>query len=70
MLCWGRGYAYVSREKEKLWIPFKLIKITHDKSILVMEKKRETNTINKIGDTHTHIYNVYVFVYGDNSETR
>ena len=27
----GRGYAYVSTGKEKLWVPSKLIKIRHDK---------------------------------------
>ena len=27
VLCWGRGLAFVSTRKEKLWIPSKLIKI-------------------------------------------
>ena len=31
VLHWGRGYAYVSTGKEKLWVPFKLIKMRHVK---------------------------------------
>ena len=30
VLRWGRGYAYVPTGKEKLWVPFKLIKIRHE----------------------------------------
>lgn len=31
VLHWGRGYAYLSTGKEKLWVPSKLIKIRHDR---------------------------------------
>ena len=30
VLHWGRGYAYLSTGKEKLWVPSKLIKIRFD----------------------------------------
>lgn len=30
VLCWKRGYAFISTGKEKLWVPSKLIKIRHD----------------------------------------
>ena len=29
MLPWGRGYAYVSTGKERLWVPSKLTKISY-----------------------------------------
>ena len=31
VLHWERGYAYFSTGKEKLWVPFKLIKMRHVK---------------------------------------
>ena len=31
VLCWGKGFALVSTEEEKLWIPSKLIKIWFEK---------------------------------------
>ena len=30
VLCWGRGYAFVSTGNKKLWIPSKLIEIRFD----------------------------------------
>jgi hypothetical protein len=39
VLHWGRGYAYVSTGKEKLWVPSKLIKIRHDKGRLKQSAK-------------------------------
>ena len=32
VLCWGRGYAFVSTGEEELWVPTKLIKIRHEES--------------------------------------
>ena len=31
VLCWGRGFVYVSTEKQKQWIPSKMIKIRDDR---------------------------------------
>jgi hypothetical protein len=31
LVYWGRGYAYISTEKGKLWVPSKLLKIRHDR---------------------------------------
>jgi hypothetical protein len=52
VLHWGRGYAYLSTGKEKLWVPSKLIKIRHDRGRppedLGDREKRETNQQNRI----------------------
>lgn len=31
LLCWGRGYIYISTEKEKLCVPSKLTKTRHNR---------------------------------------
>ena len=31
VLCWGRGFVYVSTRKEKHWIPSQMIKIRYDR---------------------------------------
>lgn len=54
----GRGYAYISRGKEKLWVPSKLIKIRHEKGrsplmILAVDKGKEIDKIKKRGDTYS-----------------
>ena len=51
MLCWGRGFVYVSTGKEKQWIPSKMIKIRDDRGrpledLSYRQKKKKGNKKN------------------------
>ena len=61
MLCWGRGFVYVSTGKEKQWIPSKMIKIRYDRGRPLedlsyrQEKGNKENDRNHLGtELQTH----------------
>ena len=35
VLCWGRGFAFVTTGERKLWIPSKLLKIRFEQETLL-----------------------------------
>ena len=61
VLCWGRGFVYVSTGKEKQWIPSKMIKIRYDRGRPLeglsyrQEKENKKNDRNNLGtELQTH----------------
>ena len=62
MLCWSRGYAFVSTGSKKSWIPSKLIKIRFDREIFAIDMKEETKENSNTGGMSADLC-------GDSSET-
>ena len=50
VLCWGKGFAFVSTGEEKLWILSKLIKVQFEEEKPLGKEKRQ---IIHNGDNHT-----------------